>query len=308
MESQRMRVCAVALVTALALAVMPASASAASPVLEFVIPGHGFPTTFTANGGEVTAALTGFDTVVHCAGSHGEGVITGPRSTVSSWFFTECETLGGTEGGRKCKSVGANEKELKAEGIEADLVYIDQTRREVGMLLNPHGGVYLSFECAGESVKASGPFLSPVSPLNEESGSFTATLTRSGSTQTPSEYEGANGEKLQAIPMGARGLQSPVTTGVELSFAITPSARGEIRALTAKEVEAKQREEEAAAARQRREEEAGREEEVAAQKRREEAKGRHRQLTKALKRCRKATSRHKRVRCETRAKKRYGLH
>jgi hypothetical protein len=92
-----------------------------------------FPVSFISDGGEVTAEMTGFDTVVHCTGSHGEGEITGPRSTVSSYVFTGCETQGGTDGGHKCKSEGANEEEITTAMIEAELVYIDQAKNEVGV-------------------------------------------------------------------------------------------------------------------------------------------------------------------------------
>lgn len=294
-----MCVCVVTLIAALALAVAPACANAASPVLEFAAPGNGFPVSFTADGGPVTAALAGFEPVVQCAGSHGEGEITGPRSTLSNYVFTGCEAQGGTHSGHECKSAGASAEEIKSETMEAELVYIDQARHEVGMLLNPHGGIYMNFECGGESVNASGPFLSPVGPINEVAMSFTAILSRSGTMQIPNEYENANGEKLQAIPTGEREGQPPATTGVELSFAIHPSASLEIRAVTAEEIEAKQREEEAAAA-----------------KKRQEAEGTksHKPLTraqlrsKALKRCRKVKSKHRRIRCENRVKKKYGGH
>jgi hypothetical protein len=302
----------VVLIAALALAVAPANAKAASPVLEFVVPGNSFPVGFEANGGEVTAALDGFDTVVHCSGSHGVGEITGPRSTLSNYVFTGCETQEGTEAGQKCKSAGAAEKEIATGMIEADLVYIDQAKHEVGMLLNPHGGIYMEFECGGVPVEASGPFLSPVGPINQEAMSFTATLSRSGATQIPSGYENANGEKLQAIPMGKRGANPPATTGVGLSFAIHTSMPLKIKAVTAAEIEAKQREDEAAAAaaaKKRQEEEA-----AAAKKRQEEQQAkeerlrRHRLLSKALTQCRKAESKHQRVRCERRAKNKYGGH
>lgn len=218
-------------VVALLAAFVPANASAASPVLEFVIPGHGFPTSFLADGGEVTAEMTGFDTVVHCTGSHGKGEIIGPRSTISSYVFTGCETQGGTDGGHKCESSGANEKEITTGMIDGELVYIDQAKHEVGILLNPSGGVYMNFECGGEEVEARGGFLAPAGPINQEATSFTATLSRSGAMQTPDEYENANSEKRQAIPMGKRGTQPLVTTGVALGFAISSSFSGEIKAI-----------------------------------------------------------------------------
>ncbi len=308
---------------ALALTVVPAHAKAASPVLEYVAPGTAFPIDFTADGGEVTAALEDFDTVVHCTGSHGDGQIIGPRSTVSSYAFTGCETQGGTDGGHECKSEGANAKEITAEAIEADLVFIDQAKHQVGMLLNPSGGVYMEFKCGGELVEASGPFLSPVGPINQEATSFTATLSRSGAVQTPSEYENAIGEKRQAIPMGKREANPSLnTTGVELGFTIHTSASLQIKAVTAAEIEAKQREEEAAAAKKRHDEEAAtaaaakkrQEEEAAAaaavRKRQEEEVAIERLrrvlLSSTLKQCRTFPSKHKRVRCEKRARKQYG--
>lgn len=147
--------------------------------------------------------------------------------------------------------------------------------------------------------------------------------------QIPNEYEGANGEKLQAIPMGEREGHEPATTGVELDFAIHPDAPLEIRAVSAEEVEAKQREEEAAAKKRQEEEAASKkhqEEEAAARRRQEEeaaatakrrreqqrAKAkrlrRHRLLRRALKRCAKFESKHRRTRCVRRARTRYGHH
>jgi pyruvate/2-oxoglutarate dehydrogenase complex dihydrolipoamide acyltransferase (E2) component len=204
-------------------------------------------------------------------------------------------------------------------------VYIDQARHEVGMLLNPGGGVYMEFECGGEAVEASGPFLSPVGPVNKEASSFTAMLRRSGATQTPGEYENALGERRTAIPMGTREANpTPATTGVELGFTIQTSAPLQIKAVTAGEIEAKQRQEEAAstaAAKKRQDEEAAaaaatkrRQEEesaaAAATKRRQEEEVKLERLRRTLlsgtlKQCRQADSKHKRVRCEKRAKQRY---
>ncbi len=306
-----MAVCIVASIAAFALTVAPASAKAASPVLEYVS-SSAFPIDFTADGGEVTAVLDGYDTVVHCTGSDGQGEILGPRSTLSKYVFTGCETQGGAEGGADCKSEGAAAKEIRTGTIEADLVFIDQAKHAVGMLLNPSGGIYMSFECGGESVKASGPFLSPVDPINKGATSFTAALTRSGATQTPSEYENALGEKREAIPMGQRGATTPGTTGVELSFAITTSEPVEVKAITAAEIETKQREDEAAAeaaAKKRHEEEAAARA-AAEERREEEAKlerlRRARLLSQGLTQCRKAQKKSKRVRCEKRVKRKYG--
>lgn len=303
-----MRACIVALIAASALMLAPACANATSPVLEFSSPGNGFPIDFTAEGGEVIAELNGFDSVVHCSGSEGNGAITGPRSTLSNFVFKGCMAVGGTHADQECKSEGAlNPKEIKADAIEAELVYIDQASHQVGMLLNPGGGVYMEFKCGGELVEASGPFLSPVGPINQEAMSFTASLSHVGAMQTPSEYEGPNGEKLQAIPMGKRESQPlPATTGVGLSFTILPSVPLEIKAITAAEVEAKQRGE--AAAKKRQEEEAA----AAAKKREEEQQAASKRLaqlrSKALNQCRrKAHSKHKRMRCERRVKKKYKL-
>ena len=323
-----MYVCAVASIAALALAAAPAFASAASPVLEFVSPGSSFPIPFNANGGEVTAMLAEFDPIVQCSGSEGEGEITGLRSTVSNYVFTGCEAQdpGGPEDGHECKSEGANAEEIRSETIEAELVYVDQAKHEVAMLLNPREGVYMDFECGGESVKATGPFLSPVDPINKVATSFTAILRSSGATQVPSEYENANGEKRQAIPMGQKGTDPPDTTGVELSFTVEPSVPLEIRAVNTAEIEAKQHEEEAAAKKRQEDEAAAqrrREDEAVAQKRREDeaaalaakkhretvkAKARKRHLTKALKRCKKVKPGRRHARCVKRAHRKFHTH
>jgi hypothetical protein len=299
-------------IAALAPATAPAEANGPSPLLEFVTPGSLFPVGFTATGGPVTAALNGFDSVVNCSGSHGAGKITGPRSTLSDFEFTGCKAQGGSENGQKCKTAGAGEEEIKAEAIEADLVYIDQSSRRVGMLLNPGGGIYMTFTCGGEFVEASGPFLSPVGPINLAATSFTATLSRLGATQVPSGYENALGEPRLAIPMGKRAAEpSPSTTGVELGFTIQTSASVQVKAVTAAEIEAKQRADEAAAAaaaKKRQDEEAGAAAAAAKLQREEATLKRLRQqlLSTTLEQCRKAHSKHKRVRCEKRAKKRYG--
>jgi len=313
------RVYGVGLVAALVLVVLPSQALAASPVLEFVTPPFN---EFTAEGGAVTAAMADFEPVVHCTDSEGEGVITGARSTLSIWFFTGCEAQGGSETGHLCQSEEAEPGEIFAGPMEADLVFIDQASHSVGMLLNPGGGEYMDFECGGETVEAFGSFLSPVGPINTMTSSFTASLTRSGATQIPNEYENASGEKLKAIPTGKRGIHPAATTGVELSFNIKPTSPLEIKAITAAEVEAREREdrqheeEAAAAAKKHHEEEAAarkhQEEEAATKKRLEEEANAKKppthaqQLAKALKHCRSLHPKDKRTRCESRAKKKYG--
>jgi hypothetical protein len=314
------------LIAALVLAIGCGSASAASPVLEFESPLAAFPIGFTAEGGEVTAVLSNFDTVVNCSGSRGEGAITGPRSAQSSYVFTGCVTKEGEFQGANCHSEGAEENEIRTPTIDAELVFIDQARHEVGMLLAPDEAVYMSFKCGGQSVKAIGPFLSPVGPLNQQTTSFTASLSRIGPVQFPAEYESADGQRRQAIPTAEREGQLPGTTGVELSFGIHTGVPLTVKATTAAEIEAKQREEEAAAKKRHDDEEAAKAaaakkhaEEEATKKRQEEeaakelerkraqAKARARQRTKALKQCRKAATKQKRVSCEHRAKKRFAV-
>jgi hypothetical protein len=271
---------AVSIVAIALLLVVPAGASATSPVLEFVVPGNHLPVSFKTTSGPVTAEMANFANLVHCAASSGEGEITGPRSTVSKYTFTGCVTEGAST--KKCHSAGANEEEIKAGPIDAELVYIHQAKHEVAMLLNPGGGTYIAFECGGESAEGSGRFLAPGSPVNEAASVFTVTLKQSGSLQTPDEYEGAAGEELKAIPMGEHGGGQLVTTGVEATFTVQTSVPVDVKAISTEEVEAKYEEEaatkkleeEAAATTKKLEEEAAatkqREEEAAAKKRQEE--------------------------------------
>ncbi|HYJ21187.1 MAG TPA: cell envelope integrity protein TolA [Solirubrobacterales bacterium] len=310
-------------IAALALAVAPASANAVSPVLEFSSPGNSLPIPFEAEGGTVSARLGEFDRIVNCSDSEGEGEITGPRTTLSSYVFTGCVAQPISGGGvdLKCTSAGASEEEIRATTIAADLVYLDQAKHEAAMLLNPGGGIYMEFECGTNLIKASGPFLAPVSPVNKLADSFTAVLERDGNSQTIDEYEDLNGVKHQAIPTAVVNEEPPDTSGVALSFTIQPSVPLEIKAISAAEIEAEQREVEAAKKRQEDEATAKKRQadEAVARKRQEDeaialaakkhqeevvAKAR-KQRTKALKQCKKVESKGKRVRCQKRANKKY---
>lgn len=342
-ERRRLKGIAVGLVASIAAVAMAAGAgqaSAATPVLAFAPSGGAFPVGFEAAGGEVTAAMDGIDSVVHCEESEGFGQITGPRSAEGTYWFYGCETQEGSEAGRKCSSAGADEGEIESENIPASLAFISQAKHEVGMVLAPAGGVYMTFDCEGIAVTAYGPFVSPVGPVNQLTSSFTADLVSTGASQAPSSYESDAGEAIPAVPTGMWGGGEKHATGVSLAFAVTtfsttppfPDLALEIKARTAAEVEAeeRQRAEAEAAARRRQEEDAARaaaakrqqEEAAAAEAKKraeEEAKAKAEQgakkpptraerLQKALKQCRKLDSKEKRANCVQRAKNRYGAH
>lgn len=253
---------AVLIVAVALLLVVPAGASAASPVLEFVVPGNHLPVSFTTESGPVIAEMADFESLVHCEASHGEGEITGPRSTVSTYTFTGCATERGSHA--KCHSGSGKEGEIETGPIEAELVYMDQAKHEVAMLLDPHGGTYIAFECASEPAEGLGPFLAPGSPVNKEVSVFMVELEQSGSLQTPDEYEGAGGEKLLAVPMGKHGTEQLVTTGVQATFTVHTAVPVDVRAISTEEIEAKKHAEEAAAKKRQEEQE------VATKKRQEE--------------------------------------
>jgi hypothetical protein len=343
MESQRSRAgqfrgmfaCVVVLSAAVAMLGVPAGASAASPVLEFVAPGHSLSeVSVTTESGLVTAELAGSKLVLECAESHGQGEITGPRSVLVKYQFTKCEAHEPNKSHHPCQSVGAEKEEITTAPIEADLVWIDQAKHEVGMLLNPNGSPtqpYISFECSGEKAKGFGPFLSPGSPINQDVQEFTMTLKRAGSTQTVTKYEGEKGETLEAVPTGEKEESGQrVDTSVEMTVAVHTSVPVEVRAITAAEVEAKQREEEATAkkhqeeaAKKKQEEEAAataaakKKQEEEAAKKLQESKNtnpphksklptRSQRLAKALKQCKKDKSKKARALCVAKAEKKYG--
>lgn len=322
--------CVVALVAALSLTIAPAGAQAASPVLEFSSPGNAFPIPFEAEGASLSANLGEFGRIVECTGSFGAGEVTGPRSTLSAYEFTGCvaETNPPSGSPLDCESEEAIEpNEILSEVIEAEPVYLNQAKHEVAMLLNPGGGIYMEFECGANLIKASGPFLAPVTPVNQLASSFTAVLERNGNSQIVTEYEDLNGVKHQAIPKALVTGEELDESGVELTFDIEPVVPLEIKAISREEVEAKQRQEdEAAAAKKRQEEEAAaakkrQADEAAAKKRQEEeaaaaaakkhqeevaAKQRAQKLNKALKQCKKVKAKGKRAHCVKQAKKRFG--
>jgi len=329
-----------ALVTVALLTFGPGRASAATPVLEFAPPGGAFPVEFEAEGGEVTAAMAGISSVVHCKKSGGVGLVTGPRSAEGVYWFEGCETQGGSQPNRKCTSPGAEAGEIESEEVDAELAFVSQANHEVGMVLAPLSDLYLEFSCEGILVKAYGPFVSPVGPVNQLTSSFSAKLISAGASQLPSTYENANGALVLAVPTGTWEAGARVATGVSLAFAITTydssgiiPAPLEIRARTAAEVEAetRQREEAEAAAKKRQEEEAAakaaaakrqQEEAAAAEAKKraeEEAKAkagekagakkpptRAERLAKALKQCRTLDSKEKRANCRKAARNKYG--
>jgi hypothetical protein len=216
----------------------PTAASAASSVLEYAVPA-GPPVTFTVAGGELTAEMEDLGSLLHCDGSTGKGEITGSRSTVSEYTFTGCATEQGSH--VSCESDEAPEGEIKTGRIEAELVWISQARREVGELLDPSGRPYVEFECERIPAVGYGPFLAPVTPIDSEATSFTATLNKSGAMQSPDEYEGSDGEVVQAIPKARHGTDPELfTTGVESIFAVHSSALVDVEAVTAQEVELEQ--------------------------------------------------------------------
>jgi hypothetical protein len=230
-----------ALIAAIALSLAPAGAAAAEPVLEFVVPNNSFPLAVTTEGGAVSAEMSGFGILMHCTASHGEGEITGPRTAVARFVFTGCTTKGGAS--VKCQSVGASAEEIKTGTIAEELVYLDQAKHEVAILVNPSGWVYMEFECGGEHAEARGPFLAAVGPVNEEASSFTTTLSDLAGEQTPDEYENLRGERFKAIPEGSRNGKPFVTTGVEGTIVIDPAQAGSVRAISVEEVQAKEHEE-----------------------------------------------------------------
>jgi hypothetical protein len=216
----------------------PTAASAASPVLEYAVPA-GPPVTFTVAGGELTAEMESLGSLLHCDGSTGRGEITGPRSTISEYTFTGCATERGSD--VNCESAGKPEGEITTGPIEAELVWISQARREVGELLDPSGRSYIEFKCEGVLAVGYGPFLAPVTPIDSEATSFTATLNESAAMQIPDEYEGAGGESVPAIPTARHGTDPDLfTTGVESTFAVHSSAPVDVEAVTAQEVELEQ--------------------------------------------------------------------
>jgi hypothetical protein len=233
----------VALIAVMALLLVPASASATSPVLEFVVP-SGQAVNFGIRSGAVIAEMADFGSIVHCSHTEGEGKITGPRTAVARFDFTKCVTKGASN--VKCQTEGAIEEEITTGYIDAELVYIDQATHQVGILMNPGGGVYMSFKCGGEAVEAKGAFLAPVSPINQVATSFTATLSQSGSVQAPDIYENENGVRVPAIPTGNRPGHEFVPTGVTATMTIeTDEVPVEIKSVTTQDIEVQQHAEEA---------------------------------------------------------------
>ncbi len=259
-----------ALVVPVALLAVPSLASASSQaVLEFVPAGGTFPVAFTATAGKVTVEEKGA-LAMECTGSSSKGEITGALTSIVESTYTGCSALGGFV---TCQSKGAAAGEIKGGPLESELVYIDKAKQEVGDVLNPRGGTYITYECEGRTIEGMGSIISSIEPVNRATTSFTQIFKRSGASQIPTEYENANGERLKATPTGSLEGGSAAETGTEATD-VTKSAEVEVKDEVLEKHEEKQ--EEGSSGKKKQEEEAAaaaakkRQEEEAAAKRHQE--------------------------------------
>lgn len=137
-------------------------------VLEFVVPGKSLPISFTTSGGAVNAELANFETLVHCAASHGEGEITGTRTAVSSYVFTGAK--------RRTASIPDRSPPAHTATFVADNGRMGM-RRRAGVLSFVLGAF------AGAAPALGAPALTPssiVSPLRERVSEPTVAVSAEG--------------------------------------------------------------------------------------------------------------------------------
>ncbi len=213
------------------LLVFTASALGSTVVLEYAPASESFPVKAAYTGGAVVFELGPAEQhlSVHCDDSSGQGEITGAlKSTVEITYTgcTEFESAHQSQGPSTCQSVGAQEGEIKIGPLEAELVYIDKVKGEVGTLLNPGGGTYLAYECAGELHHGRGAIVSPMTPINQE----VTTLTQTFDSPNIREYENAKGEFFSAMPEGSLKEEQFAEMGLSALYVVNVAAPIEIKA------------------------------------------------------------------------------
>jgi hypothetical protein len=241
---------AVAIIGALALALTPAVAGAAPAVIEYVPAGKSFPVEFHSASGPVSVELAGGAGTLDCTASSGAGQITGPRASNLEITYTGCTTDGGAV---KCQST-VTAGEIESGRLQAELVYLNRAKQEIGVVLNPTGEKYAVHECSGSpgvEAGASGAILARLEPVNQPGGmTFTESFDQLAGSQIPQEYEAASGEKHQAMPEGFLG-ETEYQSGTQATSTITTVEPVDIKVVAGlsplEEAEGKQSEEQAQA-------------------------------------------------------------
>jgi hypothetical protein len=217
---KRIRIIGLALVAAVALSAV--GASAASAALPEFSPSSGVTLTGTSGAG-LLETVTG--TKVTCTASTNGGEITGAK-TVSKVKvkFTGCESTGA-----KCNTSGAASGELVTEELKATLGYLNASKKEVGLDFVPVGTKFIEFSCgtALVGVKVTGSVICKVTPVNMPTKTSTVTCKQAKGIQEFTKFEGGETDVLKT-QIGIEGL--PQQSGEETTATATASVEGEIKA------------------------------------------------------------------------------
>jgi hypothetical protein len=131
--------------TLVAVAVLPAAASAGEPKID---PANGtFPVPFTATGGYMK--LTNSSAIITCAGYKATGKFTSATTGSIETTFEECgNTWGG--GSIPCTTVGQSSGTITFSESIFHLVYLTSGKSVPGVLITPPaGGVFSNTSCVG---------------------------------------------------------------------------------------------------------------------------------------------------------------
>jgi len=202
------------------------------------------------DGGEINGGV-GAITKVECEKEASSGEATGKNKIANVHVaFTGCKTLGAP-----CTSAGAAEGEIKTNPLKGELGYINKSTKEVGVKLEPatKHGHFAAFECAvglaivvGVGNKKEGAayppenkggndqILSPISPVNEMTSSYTQVYTVNYATgeNIPNKFEGKPISLLEDYIETTAGHESSTWSraGEEITNVNTPAEPGEIKA------------------------------------------------------------------------------
>ncbi len=227
---------AVAVLAAIGLLAMSAGASSAG-ALSLTwgsVSGRG-PVDLTSTSTEATLELSMGGTAassVHCSGVSSTGVIGTPQAALLSFTFTGC-SASELDGPTPCQTPGASLGEIVTGNVEATLVYTDKATREVGVLINPGGASFASYECAGALVQTRGSVIGALTPVNEQTSAFKLRFSQTLGVQQPIKYEKEDGEQGRAVLEGAVNGGSFHQLGIGLIDSVTSAEAGEVRACSA---------------------------------------------------------------------------
>jgi hypothetical protein len=174
--------------TVVALSALAAGmATAAKP--EFLPANGKFPVKFTSHSGP--GSLKNGALAIECKSETDKGEITGTKTVTDTIDFEKCDALG-----LAMHSLGDSGETILTT-VTGELCYINEAKKEVGLLLTPTAKVHIEVPAAGELILLLGSVTGALTPINVSTLEFRLLFKEVGGAQNL-----GCGEKVEALDSG----------------------------------------------------------------------------------------------------------